>query len=86
MEISKYYVGLINKYRQNRTYADTDATTFLLGSTQNPSLEESQFFRILNYRNGGSKYGYWNYNHMYLQLENFVDVVVFISPHLVDEK
>ena len=82
VDISKYDLELINRYSQNRTYADTDATNFPLGLPQKTPLEDPPFVCILNYVNGGAKYGYWAYNHMVLKLEYemYTMIVILSQP------
>ena len=71
-------INEINTYRQDRSYVETDAATFLNGSTKKQPLTESPFLRMLEH--GQGKDGYWTYNHMVLQVEDVVDCMTVLFP------
>ena len=80
MDIKSEDMSEINMLRVNKKYADEEAATYLYGSSAKKALTESPFVRYLNY--GQGKDGYWTYKHMVLQIEDCVDCMQFLYPHL----
>jgi hypothetical protein len=70
----------INEKRKHEKYKDLIAAAEAAGTrdgTKKP-LERSPFVRTFEY--GADSEGYWNYNHMVIQLEDCVDVLKHLYP------
>ena len=75
LELSKDELEQVNsKRRQDETYSSYagDAAKFLYGSAAKKELTESPFVRTITY--GSADDGYWNSNHMLVQVEDVLDV------------
>ena len=80
LDINEKQLSEINKKRKDKQYEDKDASTWLMGSPEKNKapLKESPFVRYLGY--GAEKDGYWNYEHMVVQLEDCIDCVKHLYP------
>ena len=78
---SRWELARVNEWRRNKTHADEEAATHLLGSAEKKELVTSPFVRCLEH--GKGKDGHWSCNHMVFQLEDCADVfkVVFELDH-----
>eukprot|EP00957_Ditylum_brightwellii_P157588 11994787-Ditylum_brightwellii.AAC.1 len=56
-------------------YCDLDAAKRVLQPAETPPLLEDPFIRLFEYGNTEGKEGYWNYDHMVIQVEDVVDVM-----------
>jgi len=70
----------VNEKRKNTKYKDLKAAAEAGGSKDGlkKPLTCSPFVRTFEY--GADSEGYWNYNHMVLQLEDCVDVLQYLYP------
>ena len=73
----------INAKRSNTQYTDVQAANKAGGCTDGfkKSLTKSPFVRQFEY--GANINGYWNYNHMVLQLEDCVDVLKYLHGKIM---
>ena len=80
LEITKEKLDEINKKRSTTKYKDEDAATWLLGSPlkEKAPLVSSPFVRFLSH--GAGTDGYWNCNHMVVQVQNTIDCLTNLYP------
>ena len=78
MKLTNKQLTSVNTHRNGQNYVETEAATFLNGSSAKPPLSESPFLRLLEH--GQGKDGYWTYNHMVLQLEDVIDCMTVLCP------
>ena len=71
-----------NQLRAGQKYVDKDAAEEVVGSADKPPLTSSLLVKEFEY--GASKEGYWNYNHMVIQVEDCVDVLRAMLGHDYD--
>ena len=71
----------VNKYREGKKYADEDAAMAVLGTAEKGDLTSDPLVREFSYGQGAGKQGYWDYNHMVLQMEDVVDVLEVMYPN-----
>ena len=66
----------VNDVRKGEVYEDVNAALKLFGTAKKSSLTESDnpFVREVSY--GANKDGYWSYEHLIVQLEDCMDVVM----------
>ena len=69
----------IKKRRGNQRYADEEASQAVHGSIEKQDLKHSPFVQFFEY--GASNEGYWDYNHMVIQLEDCVDCLKTLHPN-----
>ena len=65
----------INQNQANKNYIDENAAWEKRGQIMKQLLMNSPFVIEFEYGNAGRAFGYWDYNHMVLQLEDCVDCV-----------
>ena len=63
----------VNSLRMGQKCVDELAAAQGVGNTEKPELKSSPFVKEFEY--GASNEGYWNYNHMVIQVEDCVDVL-----------
>ena len=68
----------INNYRSGKMYCDSEAAKRVLHSAEKSPLLEDPFIRLFEYGNAEGKEGYWNYDHMMIQVEDVVDVLFVV--------
>jgi hypothetical protein len=69
-----------NYARQGKKYTNETAARDVLNCTEKQDLKESPFVKYFEL--GANNEGYWGYNHMVLQLEDCVDCLKVVYPHL----
>ena len=77
-DISAEDLVRINMYRRKSHYQDKEAAVKVNKLSTKPALSESPFIVRFNY--GANEDGYWTYDHMFLQLEDCVDVIKVLYP------
>ena len=77
-EISKEDLVKINTVQADKLYTDKEVATYLCGDDCKRPLIETPFVEYLSY--GAGKDGYWAYCHMVIQIEDFVDCLLFYFP------
>jgi hypothetical protein len=78
LKISEEQLKEVSKYREGKHYMDKEAPKSKRGSTSKGALTRSPFVVEFNY--GTQEQGYWNYEHMVLQLEDCVDCLKVLLP------
>ena len=78
LPLTKAELQRVNNYRKNRCYCNQESAKNKRGKIEKDALTESPFIRRLEY--GSNKGGYWDYDHMVLQLEDCFDVMRTIHP------
>ena len=58
---------------QNNKYKDHDASVAINGKNRKKELTSNPF--VVEFDYGTNKDGYWGYNHMVLQMEDYIDVL-----------
>ena len=71
---------MVNEHRRGKKYADKDAAEEVLGKAEKDDLESDPLVREFSYGNAEGKQGYWNYNHIVIQMEDLVDVLSVLHP------
>ena len=71
---------MVNEHRRGKKYADKDAAEEVLGKAEKDDLESDPLVREFSYGNAEGKQGYWNYNHIVIQMEDVVDVLSVLHP------
>ena len=68
-------VQLVNNFRRDKDYVDTDAAKMIYGDSKKKELKpgDNPFVQYFNY--GAAKDGYWSYEHLVCQIENCQDVL-----------
>ena len=88
MEINEEDMVKINDIRRGTKYSDENAATAVYGTADKQDLKTSPFITYFQF--GGGNEGYWDYNHMILQMEDCMDClssmynefdVVFLMDH-----
>jgi hypothetical protein len=78
-DISLEDLEKVNKKREGTHYSDQDAAKKIKGnSSMKASLTESPF--VVKFEYGANNQGYWDYDHMIIQLEDCIDVVKTLHP------
>jgi hypothetical protein len=70
----------VNEYREGQSYSDENSAMVKNGSKIKPKLTKSPFVQTLEY--GANAGGYWNYDSMNLQLEDCIDCMTALYPHI----
>jgi hypothetical protein len=70
----------INVLRRGKKYVDKAAAIDVLNNAEKQDLTESPFVKYSEL--GANNEGYWGYNKMVLQLEDCVDCLKAVYPHL----
>jgi hypothetical protein len=70
---------LANNYRMGKKYCNKKAARNIRGTEKKQALTRSPFVKQLEY--GSNNEGYWNYDHMVVQMEDCIDMmtVLFLS-------
>jgi hypothetical protein len=68
----------VNRTRRDKEYVDKEAAMEVNKTTRKPDLAESPFIRYLHV--GIHNDGYWNSNHMAIQLEDVADCLKVLYP------
>ena len=76
--LSKDVLYKINEKRSNQNYKDEEAAISVTHSKEKKPLTESPFLTYLEF--GSNHEGYWDYNHMVLQLEYCIDCMKILYP------
>lgn len=76
--MSKPLLETIIQQHENQNYCDEKAGIEIHGSPKKQKLISTPFTRCIEYVN--NKEGYWNYNHMVLQMEDCVQVLKHLYP------
>lgn len=69
----------VSEFRKEKKYIDEAAATKYRGKGANKDILNVNPF-VLEFEYGAANEGYWNYEHMVLQLDDCVDVVKFLYP------
>jgi hypothetical protein len=80
MTLSPEELEKVNEYREGQSYSDENAAIVKNGSRIKPKLTKSPFVQTLEY--GANAGGYWNYDSMNLQLEDCIDYMTALYPHI----
>ena len=78
MVLSEEDLLKINTARENKKYSDEEAAVAVRGHSTKNALTSSPF--VIEFEYGKEGEGYWDYNHMVLQLEDCADVVQILHP------
>ena len=78
MELDEDQLHKINWHRLGTKYQDPVAAVEVTKSEDKQRLTESPFIRYIEV--GENREGYWDYNHMVIQLEDVVDCLKFVHP------
>ena len=76
--LSQEVLDAINKKRENESYIDEKAAIEVYGNPKKQKLTSSPFTRYMEY--GSNKEGYWNYDHMIVQMDDCVQVLKHLYP------
>jgi hypothetical protein len=80
LQLDSTKLAEINYARRGKKYTDEAAARDVLNCTEKQELKESPFVKYFEL--GANNEGYWGYNHMVLQLEDCVDCLKVVYPHL----
>ena len=80
LQLDSTQLAEINSSRQGRKYTDEAAAMDVMNCTDKKEIIESPFVKYFEI--GANNEGYWGYNHMVLQLEDCVDCLKVVYPHL----
>lgn len=72
-DLTEEQLQKINAHREEKMYLDCDAASKINGNAFKKKLTSSPFTKWLDY--GQNSKGYWNYDHMILQLEDVIDIL-----------
>jgi hypothetical protein len=78
LKVSYEDLQKVNKYRANKSYSDVLAAMEKRDTATKQPLETSPF--IVEFEYGANAEGYWTYDHMVLQFEDCVDVLMVLYP------
>jgi hypothetical protein len=78
LEMSNEQLEKVNQFRQGKKYADEEAAKARRGSEYKTALTSSPF--IIEFSYGVQEQGYWNYEHMVIQLEDCMDCLIALYP------
>jgi hypothetical protein len=78
LKVSHEDLQKVNEYRANKSYSDMLATMEKRGTATKQPSEPSPF--IVEFKYGANAEGYWTYDHMVLQFEDCVDVLMVLYP------
>ena len=78
-DVPKETLAGVNKNRKGSKYSDETAAKIVYGKAEKHDLESSPF--VVEFEYGQNKEGYWNYDHMVLQIEDCVDVLQYMYPN-----
>ena len=78
MKISPQQLRRINEERKGKYYSDTESAKKKKGSSKKNELTSSPFVRWLEY--GANLNGYWSYEDMSMQMEDFIDCLHVLHP------
>jgi hypothetical protein len=78
LKISEEQLKEVNKCREGKHYMDEEAAKSKQGSASKGALTRSPF--VVEFNNGTQEQSYWDYEHMVLQLEDFVDCLKVLLP------
>jgi hypothetical protein len=73
MDLSPNNLAKVNQYRQGKKYSDNVAAKAVHGNANKTQLTSNPFVTEFEY--GVASQGYWDYNHMVLQLEDCINVL-----------
>jgi hypothetical protein len=73
MDLSPNNLARENQYRQGKKYSDDVAAKAVHGNANKTQLTSNPFVTEFEYGVAGQ--GYWDYNHMVLQLEDCIDML-----------
>ena len=76
LEMSDAELAEVNAKRRGTNYWSLDSAMNINGTHEKPQLNEPPGVRFLEY--GKNKEGYWNFDHMALQMEDVLDCVAVI--------
>ncbi|KAL7532560.1 hypothetical protein ACHAWF_008635 [Thalassiosira exigua] len=68
----------VNRSRAGKKYIDEEAARRVIGKPDKPPLTSSPLVKEFEY--GANNEGYWNYDHMMIQVEDCVDVLREVLP------
>ena len=77
-ELTPAKMAIVNRYRKGKKYVCESAALIKTGMIEKNDLTDNPFVRWLEY--GASKDGYWDYNHMAIQLDDCLDVLEALHP------
>jgi hypothetical protein len=80
LQLDSTKLAEINYSRQGKKYTDEVAALDVRNCIDKKEIEESPFVKYFEL--GANNEGYWGYNHMVLQLEDCVDCLKVVYPHL----
>jgi hypothetical protein len=71
----------VNKKREGTHYSDQDAAKKIKGnSLMKAPLTKSPF--VVKFEYGANNQGYWDYDHMIIQLKDCIDVIKTLHPEI----
>jgi hypothetical protein len=79
LNLSRMQLDEINKSRRGKNYANVDAAMAIHGQATKKDLKNAPF--VIHFELGANNEGYWTYNHMSVQFEDFVDCLKIVNPH-----
>jgi hypothetical protein len=78
MNLTDAQLGIVNERRLRQKYSDEVAATSIYGNANKSKMTSSPF--VFEFEYGIAGQGYWDYNHMALQLEDCADVLKALYP------
>jgi hypothetical protein len=78
MQICKEDLKKINEKRKGEKYVDESAAMAKRGTAEKRELRSSPF--ILEFDYVANNDGYWSYDHMVLQVEDYMDCLKVLAP------
>ena len=79
-DVPKETLAGVNKNRKGNKYSDETAAKIVYGKAEKHDLESSPF--VIEFEYGQNKEGYWNYDHMVLQIEDCANVLQYMCDNM----
>jgi hypothetical protein len=80
MNLTQDQLDRVNEYRHEKLYFEAESAKQVRGTAKKMPLKTSPFVVEFEYGSGESGKGYWNYDHLVVQLEDCVDVLKTLYP------
>jgi hypothetical protein len=78
LDLSKEELAQVTEMQVGKSYEDAESANAKCGSANKMPITESPFIREFKYGSKGE--GYWNYEHMVIQLEDHIDCLKVLHP------
>jgi hypothetical protein len=80
LELSPEQLAKVKGKREGKKYEDTESATAKKGNTVKAPLTKSLF--MIEFKYGVNAQGYWSYEYMVMQLEDYIDCLKVVYPEI----